>query len=223
MKTKQMLIFSSLLFLLALCYGCPNVNKPYPERTFFLFELTPPTQNVTQIKGTSLDVNRFTISPRSQGREFIYRTTDLEYKSDFYNQFFRPPDNIITEAVREWINQSGLFEDVLTPASQALPEYVIEGNVIELYGDYRDESAAKAVMQIQLFLLRTSQHGSGPDILMSKTYESEQSIGAESPNALMNGWNRTLENILSEFLYDLSYHIKQSEMQSSDNTNNSDF
>lgn len=218
MGIRRILYFCSFILVLVVIYGCPSINKTYPERTFFLFELTTPDQ-VSQVKGTSVDVNRFTISPRSQGREFIYRTSDLEFKNDFYNQFFRPPDNIVTEAVRDWINQSGLFEDVLTPASQALPEYVIEGNIIDLYGDYRDESAAKAVMRIQLFLLRLSEDGSNPTILLSTTYDSVQSIGTASPNALMQGWNLALEDILSEFLTDLSYSLKQSQQQSSDSTN----
>ena len=87
---------------------------------------------MTPVQGATLDVNRFSISPTSQGREFIYRTTDLEYKTDFYNQFFRPPDNILTDAVRQWLNQTGLFEDVLTPVSQAIANYTIEGNIVEL-------------------------------------------------------------------------------------------
>ena len=204
--------------MLALIYGCPNVNKPYPERTFFLFEIPAPSQTVSQIQGTIVNVNRFTISPSSQGREFIYRMTDLQYTTDFYNQFFRPPDNIITEGVRQWLNQSGLFEELLSPVSQAAPKYTIEGNVIELYGDYRDESAAKAVIKIQLFLLQNSDDGTAPTILSGKTYSSEQSIGAASPNALMNGWNLALEEILGEFLTDLSYSLKQSQLKSSDNS-----
>lgn len=217
MRLSNKLIFSSFLLLIALAVGCPNVNKPYPERTFFLFEVSSPTQIAT-VQGTSVDVNRFSISPRSEGREFIYRTTDLEYKSDFYNQFFRPPHNIITEAARQWINESGLFADVLTPVSQAIANYQIEGNIIELYGDYRNQASAQAVLSIQLFLLKLSEDGSDPQILLSKTYSSTQSIGVASPQNLMNGWNLALEDILGEFLKDLSYHLRQDSQASQNQT-----
>jgi len=220
MRIAHKLIFCSFLILAALSIGCANVNKSYPERTYFLFEISSPTETMTSIQGTSADVNRFSISPTSQGREFIYRTTDLEYKTDFYNQFFRPPDNIMTEAVRQWLNQSGLFEDVLTPVSQATPNYTIEGNIVELYGDYRNLSAAKAVIKIQLFLLKTSQDGDEPTILFGKTYESEKSIGIATPQNLMNGWNLVLEEILGEFLSDLSYHLKQAEQSSNNQSAN---
>ncbi len=217
MRLSSKLVFSSFLLLITLVIGCPNVNKPYPERTFFLFEVSSPTQ-VATVQGTSVDVNRLSISPRSEGREFIYRTTDLEYKSDFYNQFFRPPHNIITEVVRQWLNETGLFEDVLTPVSQAIADYQIEGNIIELYGDYRNEPSAQAVLSIQLFLIKLSEDGSDPEILLSKTYSSTQSIGQASPQNLMNGWNLALEDILGEFLKDLSYHLRQDNQASENQT-----
>lgn len=207
MRLSNKLVFSSFLLLMALSVGCPSVDRPYPERTFFLFEVSSPAQ-VATVQGTSVDINRFSISPRSEGREFIYRTTDLEYKSDFYNQFFRPPHNIITEVARQWINESELFEDVLTPVSQAIADYQIEGNIIDLYGDYRNEASAEAVLSIQLFLIKLSEDGSDPEILLSKTYSSTKPIGIASPQNLMNGWNSALEEILSEFLSDLNNKLK---------------
>lgn len=217
MKIAHKLSFCSLLILAAFIAGCPNVNKPYPERTFFLFEVSSPTQ-VSTVQGSTVDVNRFSISPRSEGREFIYRTTDLEYKSDFYNQFFRPPHNIITEVVRQWLNESELFNDVLNPASQAIATYQIEGNIVELYGDFRNSASAQAVLSIQLFLLKLSEDGSDPSILLSKTYNSTQRIGQASPQNLMNGWNAALEEILNEFLKDLSYPLRQDKLTSKNQT-----
>ena len=216
MRITHRLLLCSFLTLLGLSIGCANVNKPYPERTFFLFKVSNPSGNISTVQGTTLDVNRFSISPTSEGREFIYRTTDLEYKTDFYNQFFRPPTTIMTETVRQWLNQSGLFEDVLTPASQAVANYTIEGNIVELYGDYRNLASANAVMSIQFYLLKISEDGSDPDILLSKTYTSEQPIGTASPQNLMNGWNLALDDILGEFLSDLSYHLKRAQ-QSANN------
>jgi len=214
MRISHKLYFCSFLALLLLSTACPNVNKPYPERTYFLFEVPGTTQVIKTVPNTTLDLNRFSISPGSEGREFIYRTTDLEYKTDFYNQFFRPPDTIMTETVREWLNDTGLFVDVLNPASMAIANYTIEGNIVELYGDYRNLNAASAVLSIQFFLLKTSADFDEPQILISKTYSAEKPIGTASPQNLMNGWNLALEQILNEFLTDLSYQVSQSQSNS---------
>ncbi len=207
MTIKSKLYFSSLLLFIALIIGCGGINKSYPERTYYLFEVSEPSNPLTPVQGTTVEVKRFSISPGNEGKEFVYRTTEIQYLSDFYNQFFRPPSVILTEAVTQWLDQAQVFEDVLNPISQALPIYFIEGNVVELYGDYRNQSAAKAVMKIQFYLLKTSDLGDQPNIVFGKTYESEQPIGSATPPNLMNGWNLALEDILGEFLKDLSYYL----------------
>ena len=207
MTIKSKLYFSSLLLFIALIIGCGGINKSYPERTYYLFEVSEPSNPLTPVQGTTVEVKRFSISPGNEGKEFVYRTTEIQYLSDFYNQFFRPPSVILTEAVTQWLDQAQVFEDVLNPISQALPIYFIEGNVVELYGDYRNQSAAKAVMKIQFYLLKTSDLGDQPNIVFGKTYESQQPIGSATPPNLMNGWNLALEDILGEFLKDLSYYL----------------
>ncbi len=62
-------------------------------------------------------------------------------------------------------------------------------------------------MKIQFYLLKTSDLGDQPNIVFGKTYESEQPIGSATPPNLMNGWNLALEDILGEFLKDLSYYL----------------
>jgi len=211
MTIKSKLYFSSLLLFAALIIGCGGINKSYPERTYFLFEVSSPSNPLTPVQGTTVEVKRFSISPGSEGKEFIYRTTDVQYLSDFYNQFFRPPSAILTEAVTQWLDQAQVFEDILNQTSQAIPIYFIEGNIVELYGDYRNQSAAKAVMKIQFYLLKTSDTGDQPEIIFGKTFESIKPIGSVSPQNLMNGWNLALEDILGEFLKDLSYYLPRAQ------------
>jgi cholesterol transport system auxiliary component len=211
MTKKSKLYFSSLLLFTALIIGCGGINKSYPERTYFLFEVSSPSNPLTPVQGTTVEVKRFSISPGSEGKEFIYRTTDTQYLSDFYYQFFRPPSVILTEAVTQWLDQAQVFEDVLNPISQVFPGYFIEGNIVELYGDYRNQSAAKAVMKIQFYLLKTSDDADQPEIIFGKMYESIQPIGSATPQNLMNGWNLALEDILGEILKDLSYHLPRAQ------------
>ncbi len=211
MRAEHKLYLSSILILIVLITGCGGINKSYPERTYYMFEISRQAGPMTPVKGATVKIKRFDISPSSQGKQFIYRTTDIRYESDFYNQFFRAPGSILTESVNQWIDQAGIFEDVLRPGSQAFPNYLIEGNVIELYGDYRNQTAPKAVFKIQLYLLKTSDLGDEPSIVFGKTYESEKPIGSATPQALMNGWNLALEDILGEFLKDLSYYLPKAQ------------
>ncbi len=213
MRTECKLFFSSFLLLIVFTIGCGGINKSYPERTYYMFEISRQAVPLTAVKGTTVEVKRFNISPGSQGKQFIYRTTDIRYESDFYNQFFRSPSSILTKSVSQWIDQANIFEDVLSPVSQVFPNHLIEGNVIELYGDYRAQAAPKAVFKIQFYLLKISDLSDEPIIVFGKTYTSEKPIGSATPQALMNGWNLALEDILGEFLKDLSYYLNKAQQQ----------
>ncbi len=220
MSAEYKLYFSSFVILIVLMAGCTGVNKSYPERTYYMFEISRQAEPLAPVKGTTVKIQRLNISPSSRGKEFIYRLTDTSYKTDFYNQFFRAPSSIMTESVAQWIDRAGIFEVVLSPMSQIIPKYVIEGNVIELYGDYRVQATPKAVLKIQFYLLQTSNLGDQANIVFGKTYESEKPIGTATPQNLMNGWNLALENILGEFLSDLSYHLKSAQQSSNNQSTN---
>lgn len=205
MKSRVGIHISSFLFLCILIAGCGGIQKQYPKRAYFMFDVPENNKKYTAPKESIVEVWRFDVSPGSDGREFIYRVTDLEYKSDFYNQFFRPPSALLTEVASRFLEGSGLFRDVINPSSQGGSDYYIEGNIVELYGDYR--AAPKAVMQIQFFLLEYSPEntdGDGTGIVFAKTYRSESPIVSESAPELMQGWNLALGDILNEFTEDLN-------------------
>ncbi len=209
MKSINFAGISSLALLMIIVSGCTGLSKSYPERSYYMFEVPPVAQKAAPVKGAIVEVARFNVSPGSEGKEFIYRTGDVSFESDFYNQFFRPPGAMLTELTIRWLGSTGLFEDVLSTVTQAGANYFIEGNVIQLYGDYR--SSPKAVMQIQFLLLKYTNddvYDDNTGIVFTGSYTSEIPIAGKTPNDLMMGWNTALGEILNAFLADLSKNVK---------------
>ena len=210
MISRNGLHISYIVLTLLFITGCASINKSYPERNFYMFEVPPNTEKYTPVKGAILEVWRFDVSPGSEGKEFISRISDLEYKSAFYNQFFSPPTALLTEVTTRYLDGSGLFMDVLSPGSQGDSTYYIEGNVVRLYGDYRAQP--KAVMEIQFFLLQYESditEADASNIVFGKTYISEKPIASAMAQDLMKGWNLALEEILNEFLTGLSKSVNR--------------
>jgi cholesterol transport system auxiliary component len=208
MKSNIYMNISSAALLLLFLTGCGGLSKSYPERNYFMFELPPVKKQIPPVKGASAEVYRFNTSPGSEGKEFIYRTGDLSYESDFYNQFFRPPGAMLTELTIRWLTEAGLFANVMGSVSQISPNYFIEANVIQLYGDYR--SSPRAVMKIQFVLLKYTtddNYNNNTEIVFGKTYTSKIPIASKTPNELMKGWNTALGDILNAFMTDLRGNV----------------
>lgn len=200
----------TLALVLLAVSGCASIDKSYPERRYYQFDTSYSGHQYTPVPGTVLAIKRMQIAPSSDGLEFIYRTGDFKYQSDFYNQFFRPPGTLITEAINSWFSGSGMFEDVLGLLSQAYANYEIEGNVVKLYGDYRSAASPKAVLEMQLFLLKITEDNDSPIIVTSGTYSTEKPISGRDPKALMAGWNQALIEILGKFQNDVNQNLRKS-------------
>lgn len=197
-----------LIFFVIIMSGCAGLSKSYPERSFYMFDVPPVTVKYPRVKGAVVEISRFNVSPGSDGKEFIYRTGELSYESDFYNQFFRPPGAMLTEVAGRWLNDAGLFQEVFGSVTQADANYFIEGNIVRLYGDFR--SSPKAVMQIQFLLLKyttDSSYNDNTEIVFAKSYNSEIPIASQTPSDLMMGWNTALGEILNAFLEDLKNNV----------------
>jgi cholesterol transport system auxiliary component len=146
-------------------------------------------------------VSDIRISPRYEGQSFVYRISDASYESDFYNQFLIAPAALVTEEVRKGLTQSRIFEYVINSSSQLQPTHRLDGIVNALYGDFRNISASRAVLEIEFFL--SKQLPTGTEIVMNKRYSKAVPLSGRSPDALVKGWDEALDGILTSLIADL--------------------
>lgn len=201
MNDRLIRIFLSLSLITAtiIIVGCGA--KSY-EKQQFLLDTQRVSSAVAGDHQNIIEVRRFTIDPAFSAKGLTYRIAEFEYESDFYNEFFISPGAMITEKIRNWLSTSGLSRRVLDSGSYVDPTHVIEGNVIALYGDYRDKSSPKAVMEIRVFLL-DMKTGTDPLIVSGKTYQSSISIESEGPGSLVSALDHCLVEILTDLEKDL--------------------
>ena len=153
--------------------------------------------------GTTLEISPFTASDAYRKVEFVYRTTDTSWETDFYNIFLLPPAVQITEEVRAAVAASGRLGQVVRRGSAVEPTHVLEGHVRALYADFRDRTAPKAVLALELTLL--DLRGEAPQILSHRVYEHAVPVAGASGQAaargeaLAKGWSEALAQALAEF------------------------
>jgi len=200
MKLKIHLCFWLTAVALFSFTGCLNLKTGYPAKNYFLLDAKR-TDKKGDEKGPMIQVQRFHISPRYQGKEFVYRFEKLKFESDFYNEFFISPDEMITEQVQQWLSESEIFTLVTDRNSEPPPDCVLEGWITELYGDIRSGETPKAVMEIKFLLL--SANKSPGQILFKKRYRADVPIQEKTSALLAAGWNQALEMILNQLEQDL--------------------
>lgn len=188
-----------VLLLAILCAGCVSRHS-YTKRQFVL-EATRPAQPVRQHPDIVLAIRDFTIDPVCEGRGLLCRKGESEYEADFYHEFLIAPQALISSQTRQWLAQSGIFQAVLEPGSLVEATHILEGNVLALYGDFREQGLPQAVMQIRVFVVASK--GPRPQIVLARDYRASCRAEGQSAEALVAAWDRCLEQVLSELEKDL--------------------
>ncbi len=192
----------NLMIVSVVLSGCGVKRIAYNQRNFVLeTSRNSPQQKIS--KDVILDVINFSIDTTFSTKSLVYRKSQSEYETDFYNQFLIKPDDMITEKTRSWLSESGLFKWVLEPGSYTNATHVLEGNITALYGDFREKASPKATMKIRFFLVKLPEKA----VVFGKTYEAVLEVKSQTAEALVEAFDKCLINILSNLEQDLQEQL----------------
>jgi len=192
----------SLGLLIAFACGC-GTQRAYDYRYFVLsvdHEAAAPTSAGAEV----LKIRNFRISDRYNRTELTYRTAEMSIESDYYRRYIVPPESLVTEETRRWLQAGHVFSQVLDATSRATAQFSLEGNVSALYGDFRPELAPgpyKAVMEIQFVLI--DERKADNTVVFHQSYRSEQPVSRPATDELIQGLNLALKDILTRMESDL--------------------
>jgi cholesterol transport system auxiliary component len=190
----------ALILNVGLLAGC-SLKKQAPAKLAFVLEAHRPADKRSASDLATLRVRPLSVAAPFEGRNFVYRNSDLNYESDFYHEFLVAPRALLTEEVRQWLEGSGLFRAVLDPASKDEATHSLEGHVTELYGDFRSKAAPKGTLALRFLLMREGTSRS--EIVFQKAYRQEVPADNRSPEALAKAWSKALQQILTALEQDL--------------------
>ncbi len=200
MKKYAYVKFVSVL-LLVFIVGCSGPGKAPAVRRYYALELQRQGQTHQPQDDTILEIKPLGMSATFAPKKLAYRTGAFRYESDFYNQFVTDARLQITEQTRRWISDSKFFSSVALGGSALEATHLLEGDIVSLYGDFRDKSNSLAVMQIEFFLLDIKS--TSASVVFSKLYKTTASVGQPTVENLIQAYNQCLKNILVDFEADL--------------------
>jgi uncharacterized lipoprotein YmbA len=184
-------IAAGLLVLLSACF-----SRPAPVKQTYLLQATAPTQAAASPRPAVLKVGTISVGAPFRGKSLVYRDGDLKYESDFYNEYFVSPAAMLTEGAATWLAAAGIFKEVLPASANADGNFVLEGFVSELYGDYRDEAKPAAVLTGKFFLI-DNRVPSGVPVWQTEL-KQRVPLSSRGPDVLAAGLNAAWSAMLAD-------------------------
>lgn len=199
---KKMLL---VLFLGLALVGCTLSRPPVVKQTYLLdAERTGAPATPLPV---SVRVGAFSVAPPFEGKGLVYRLDDSRYESDFYHEFFVSPRAMAADRTARWLRRSGLFRNVLAGSVSGDTDYLLEGQVSELYADFRDRAKPAAVVSVQFYLSRVG--GSG-NIVLSVNLSRRVPLADNSSQAVARAMGAAFAGVLS----DLETRLSQADWRS---------
>jgi cholesterol transport system auxiliary component len=178
--------------------GCLDLKKSYPEKRSFVLDVGAPPQETPANGAIVLKINKLRVSPLFAGRAMVYRVADLQYESDFYDEWFVAPGTLVTQQVHEWLSRSSGFKTVVVGTNHVEPTHLLEGTVTEFYGDFR--AAPRAVLGLELYLLDAIHERQ----FFRRTYHQDVPLSDQSSDALARGLTEALRAVLVDIAKDIA-------------------
>ncbi|WP_051676915.1 ABC-type transport auxiliary lipoprotein family protein [Maridesulfovibrio frigidus] len=201
LKNACTLCFVSALLIVAAA-GCVKLERASLDRTYYTLDAVRDRQNATsRVTDKNLIVRRMKVSSRYEDKDLVYQVAGNIYEADYYNAFFVPPASMLTQELKVWMGDSGLFANVLGPESMGAGEFMLEGVVNSLYGDFSGESP-KAVIKMQFFMFNNADPNM--PIIYSRNFSEEVPIKDQTASALVEAMNTGISMIFAELEKDVA-------------------
>lgn len=194
------LAYPALLASGFLLSGCGQ--SAIAERNYYVLDTVRAGLPGAVHTDATLRLRRFNVDEAFAGRSLVYRVDEFRYEPDYYRQFLVLPGVMITEEVRDWLANSGLFARVTAVGSRVESTYLLEGNVIDLYADFTQKATPEAIVEIRFFLLAGPE--AGESVALSQTYRAATPISAKTAEAVVQALSKSLADILTHLEADIA-------------------
>ena len=187
---------AAFMFIAAALSACSLPKRPALETSSWM---VAPERTGTPYKPRSdlwLKMGSASTTPPFDGKSLVYRLGDQRYEKDFYNTYSALPNEMVSNATRQWLNNAQIFSMTVGQGNNFFPYYILQTSIEEFYGDYRVRP--EAVVTVEFFLTATDPQKRNP-VIGKNRYTKRVTLKDNTPQALVLGQQEALAQILKEY------------------------
>ena len=196
MKNSRLTQFLAFALVLTALSACSLPKRPALETSSWM---VAPERTGAPYQPRSdlwLKMGSVATTPPFDSKSLVYRLGDQRYEKDFYNIYSVLPNEMVSNATRQWLNNAQIFSMTVGQGNSFFPYYSLQTSVEEFYGDYRVRP--EAVVTVEFFLTATDPQKRNP-VIGKNRYTKRVALKDNTPQALVLGQQEALALILKEY------------------------
>ena len=188
-KTIIITLIASLF--LAGCFSAQHIKQ-----NKYMLHIQMPKKTKTLRNAKTLQLTEPLITPQFSNNSFVYRISNTQYQTDYYNIFFIPAFQQVRQLLTQYLTRQSFIHRVIGAPSVIGAQYVLSTDILDLYADYRNTNNPTGVVTIQFSLYK---HLSGKYyLIMHKTLSESTPLKQKDSTSLVNAWSAGLQRIFKK-------------------------
>lgn len=206
------------LMLLALALGivlqfnsCISIKSDYPEINFYNLDQTATTAAAQQDLEIALMIRDFSIAAEYDSERILTKWEGLRIQRYFYHRWTADPAELITDYFTGTMSRSSVFSSVITPPTVIIPDYILEGEIIEMmaYSSEDEETENYVVLSLKMSLISTDPAKTEENVVMDKVYTTKVQRENEKAATIAPAFSNAASKLSREVLSDIIASVNQ--------------
>ena len=215
---RPMTFLSAAVLLLCCLTSCISLKSEYPEISYYNLQPIEPAQPVERPLDGVLLVRQFLSHAEYSGENILVSKDHNEVERLYYHRWVDEPATLVSDMLVQRCLEADLFRGgVVQGASQVLPDYFVEGRVMELMaGEGRppqleavgDRVRGWATVRVHFSLVRIDAERSSREVVLQRIYE----YTAPRPNtniaSIAPAVSMAAGNVVDKFIADMASALR---------------
>ena len=208
--SKKILILSILLaFYLT---SCINIRTPSPNINYYTLEPGEISKEKFEQLPGALKIRKFTISNEYDTEHIIATRSDNRIKKYFYHRWLNNFSQMSLDYIINTFSKNEIFDKgVLESTTYVLPDYILEGHIIELYAmNDEDEDGDNYVkLSVKYNFIKRFDEAKDPAIIFNKVFTEKVKRPDNKARSILKVFNIAMNRITLDLIKEITRSVKE--------------
>lgn len=205
------LIPAALLFAAScLIQSCISLKSDYQPTSYYRLEQKATSiQTVDTLPGT-LYIRTFTTNEEYNNDHIVYFNEDSRQVDYYvYHRWLAEMPDMVTDFVaNRYIEKNVFRKGIAQSGSALLPNYILEGKVLEMIADNGGNNAGSVVLKLQITLINVEPMAIERPVILQRVYETRVKRTSSNTSSIPAAYSEALADITDRMLVDIANAVR---------------
>ncbi len=209
MNAPRLIPFALLLAASCLIQSCISLKSDYQPTSYYRLEQKGTSiQTVDTLPGT-LYIRTFTTNEEYNNDHIVYFNKDSRQVDYYvYHRWLAEMPDMVTDFVANRYIEKNVFRKGIAQSGSALPDYILEGKVLEMIADNGSSNAGSVLLKIQITLINVEPMEIERPVILQRVYESSVKRANDNAASIPAAYSEALADITDRMLVDIANAVR---------------